>query len=204
MKPDNSNVMGNAVKITIIRDHATVETTGKRILIIYSIYRSRTSVAINLVFKLNLRCMWSEKWIGPSFAIYQMPSVLFKITNPQRCKLSLRDKVNHFSIIPLERKFALNYIQNFLQGNISSFMNPVWICFPVCICIFAHAFIFIWPIPLTIKLGDCFNPPVVYCMTILPWANKIQIPSAETLTDSPLGQMCSACCKKSMIIILQY
>lgn len=57
MKPDNSNVMDNAVKITIIRDHATMETTGKRIMIMYGIYRSRTSVAINLVFKLNLRCM---------------------------------------------------------------------------------------------------------------------------------------------------
>jgi len=57
MKPDNSNVMDNAVKITIIRDHASVETTGKRIMIIYGIYRSGASVAINLVFKLNLRCM---------------------------------------------------------------------------------------------------------------------------------------------------
>lgn len=42
-----------------------------------------------------------------------MPSVLFKITNPQRCKFPLRDKVNHFSISPLERKiFAWIYIQN--------------------------------------------------------------------------------------------
>jgi len=57
MKPDNSNVMDNAVKITIIRDHASVETTGKRIMIIYGIYRSGASVAINLLFKLNLRCM---------------------------------------------------------------------------------------------------------------------------------------------------
>lgn len=54
---DKTNVMDNAVKITIIRDHATVETTGERIMIIYGIYRPRTSVAINLLFKLNLRCM---------------------------------------------------------------------------------------------------------------------------------------------------
>lgn len=54
---DKTNVMVNALKITIIRDHASVETTGERIMIIDNIYRPRTSVAINLVFKLNLRCM---------------------------------------------------------------------------------------------------------------------------------------------------
>lgn len=140
-----------------------METTGERIMIIYGIYRPRTSVAINLLFKLNLRCMRSEKWIGPSFAIYQMPSVRFKTVSLQMCKFAFRDEVNHFPILPLERYiFAWDYIQNFAQGNISqSFIDPVWISSHVRICISAHAFIFIWPIPLTIKLADCFNPPVV-------------------------------------------
>lgn len=80
-KTDKTNMMDNAVKITIIRDHAIAETTGERIMISDDIYRPRTSVAINLLFKLNLQCMWCEKWIGPSFTIYQMPSVRFKIGN---------------------------------------------------------------------------------------------------------------------------
>lgn len=56
-KTGKTNMMDNAVKITIIRDHAIVETTGERIMISDDIYRPRTSVAINLLFKLNLQCM---------------------------------------------------------------------------------------------------------------------------------------------------